>query len=358
MKKTLFISALIITFILGIAVSDLVLNLLNMITEQDTFTTNHVLEKKIQQLQDDFQAKLDHSTKKYEKISQQLIRKEADMNSLIKEIDDKITPNTIKETLLTPYPNPTDPNQPILLNPPGSESFTSPITSNDPTISQFKQTLNNKTQTIINTSREILKEKVGLLNNELLRINNELKERNLELISKLKEVEQYKQELDEHKKYINDLEGIKSDLQKTVGILETKIENGRLKVSFKGDILFDSGKHQLRREGQQLLDSVFPILIKNATQNDIFIAGHTDNVPIKTESLDKYDSNWTLSTYRAIEVVKYLVEKGLAPHSLTAAGYGEFKPITSNHSEEGKSQNRRVELFIIPKIINRSNHNP
>ena len=166
-------------------------------------------------------------------------------------------------------------------------------------------------------------------------------------------MEKYKEELEERKKYINDLEGIKSDLEKTVGVLETKIEKGRLKVSFKGDILFESGKHQLRQEGKQLLESVFPILIKSTVQNDIFIAGHTDNVPIREDARDQYESNWNLSAYRAIEVVNYLMEKGISPQSMTAAGYGEFNPIADNSTDEGKAKNRRVELFIIPRIIKR-----
>jgi len=184
-------------------------------------------------------------------------------------------------------------------------------------------------------------------------MNDQLKDKNKELTARLNEVEKYKKELEDHKKYITDLEGIKSDLQKTVGALETKIEDGRLKVSFKGDILFQSGKHNLREEGKKLLDSVYSILEKSAQNNDIFIAGHTDNVPIRSDAKEKYDSNWTLSTYRAIEVVKYLVDKGMKPKSLTAAGYGEYKPITANDSAEGKAKNRRVELFLIPKIIKR-----
>jgi len=183
---------------------------------------------------------------------------------------------------------------------------------------------------------------------------DESKKKQLE--AKLNEVEKYKKELEEQKKYINDLEGIKSNLQKTVGVLETKIENGRLKVSFKGDILFESGQHALRQEGKELLESVYEILKDSTKQNDIFVAGHTDNVPIRPDARDRYESNWTLSTYRAVEVVKYLVEKGLSPKHMTAAGYGEFKPVAGNDTEAGKSKNRRVELFLIPRIIKRSDN--
>ena len=184
-------------------------------------------------------------------------------------------------------------------------------------------------------------------------MNNALKIKNRQLADKLEEVEAYKSELEKHKEYITELEDIKTDLQKTVGNLETKIEGGRLKVSFKGDILFSSGSHLLRKGGVKLLDSVYPILMRGGEKYDIFIAGHTDNVPIKKEARDKYKSNWELSTYRAIEVVRYLTAKGLNPNNLTAAGYGEFKPMADNSTEKGKTRNRRVELFLIPKIIKR-----
>ena len=82
-----------------------------------------------------------------------------------------------------------------------------------------------------------------------------------------------------------------------------------------------------------------------------------DNVPIKKDARDKYESNWDLSTHRAIEVVKYLTGKGMDPKSVTAAGYGEYKPVANNSTDIGKSKNRRVELFLIPKIIKRIENN-
>lgn len=355
MKKAILIPAFILVFIVGIAMSDLVLNLFNSVFGKDVFTTNHVIEKKMEEKEKLAKANEAAQKKKFDQLANKMTRREANMNSLNKEIEAKVNPALIKQMLLSPSGTGSGPNQRMLLDAQGSESMVTPTTStDDAAVNQFKQTFNEKAQTIIDVSRGILKEKVGRLNQELRRINNELTDRNVELIGKLKEVEKYKKELEEHKKYITDLEGIKSNLQKTVGILETKIENGRLKVSFKGDILFPSGKHQLRPEGKKLLESVYDILKKSTENNDIFIAGHTDNVPIKPAAREKYESNWTLSTYRAIEVVKYLVEKGMAPQSLTAAGYGEYKPIATNDTDQGKAKNRRVELFLIPKIIKRS----
>lgn len=387
MKKAILIPVLVVTFIAGIALSDLLLQGFNLIFG-DVFTTPYQLKKELEEAREECRKKLaeaqqkqEEARGKYDQLSGEMTQKQANMNSLIKELDTKVNPSVIKDILLTTPSSETGNKGRVFLQAPIGEALLEPTTTDDPTVNEFKKAFNKKAKDIIDISKGVLKEKIGQLNKELVRINDELKDRNIELIgklreiegyrkevdrinneladkntkleAKLKEVEQYKAELEEYKKTITALEDIKSNLEKTVGDLETKIEDGRLKVSFKGDILFESGKHQLREEGKELLDSVYSILSKSTEQNDIFIAGHTDNVPIRPDARDKYESNWTLSTYRAIEVVKYLVDKGIAPQSLTAAGYGEYKPIADNSSDEGKAKNRRVELFLIPKIIKR-----
>ncbi|UCH92969.1 MAG: OmpA family protein [Candidatus Aminicenantes bacterium] len=387
MKKAILIPAFVLTFVIGVALSDLVLQGINGIFGKDIFLTPHQLKKKIEETQiksKETEKKLADIKENYDDLTNEMTKKQANLNSFIKEIDTKIDPALINDILLKTPSSETGSQGRIFLDASGSEVLLEPTTTDDPTINRFKETFNKKAKDIIDAAKGILKNKVGEYNKELVRVNDELEERNVELIGKLKEVEKYKKEVDrvneelkdrntqleaklkevekykkeleEQQKYINDLEGIKSNLEKTVGTLETKIEDGRLKVSFKGDILFESGRHQLRAEGKKLLDSVFSILNESTQQNDIFIAGHTDNVPIRADARDKYESNWTLSTYRAIEVVKYLTEKGIGPGSLTAAGYGEYKPIADNSTVEGKAKNRRVELFLIPKIIKRTSN--
>jgi len=77
------------------------------------------------------------------------------------------------------------------------------------------------------------------------------------------------------------------------------------------------------------------------------IEGHTDNVPI---TYSGWKSNWELSTARATSVLHYLIDDGrLRPESLSAIGYGEYRPVTSNETEEGRQLNRRVEVVILPK---------
>ena len=326
--------------------SDLFQDSINYIFNRDIFTTPNTLMKKLTQKE-----------KQLKELQAKSMLREQNLTQLIKEIKAKDYYNLTKEHLLTSSAVAADSNK-IVMKPAENEMYLKDAASDDPAIKELKQRFNNKVKMMLGVSKGILREKVTKLNLELVKMNNMLKGKNLELSDKLQEVQEYKGMLEKYQKNLDDLAVVKSDLEKKVGDLqtklETKIEDGRLKVNFQGDILFPSGSHKLRKEGVELLDSVFPILNQNITKFDIFIAGHTDNVPIKPEARDKYKSNWDLSTYRAIEVVKYLAAKGMSPRTLTAAGYGEYKPIADNSTPEGKAKNRRVELFLIPKIIKRS----
>ena len=120
-----------------------------------------------------------------------------------------------------------------------------------------------------------------------------------------------------------------------------------LVISFVADVLFDSGKAKVRSEAHPTLDKVARVLIENVPGNDIGIEGHTDNEPIKYSG---WKSNWELSTARALSVLHYLIDnKGISPLRVSAIGYGEYRPVTSNVSKEGRQLNRRVEIVILPK---------
>jgi len=84
-------------------------------------------------------------------------------------------------------------------------------------------------------------------------------------------------------------------------------------------------------------------LIVKPLKNEIFVEGHTDNVPISTLT---FPSNWELSSARAASVVNYLSRQGVEPERMAAIGYGEFRPIASNDAPEGRGKNRRVTLII------------
>jgi len=121
-----------------------------------------------------------------------------------------------------------------------------------------------------------------------------------------------------------------------------------LVITVVGDLLFDSGKAQIRPEAYPLLDKVSRILKDNMGGFNIGIEGYTDNVPIKHSS---WKSNWELSTARSLSVLHFLVnEKGIAPERLSAIGFGEYRPVATNDTREGRKLNRRVEIVIQPKV--------
>ncbi len=112
--------------------------------------------------------------------------------------------------------------------------------------------------------------------------------------------------------------------------------------------LFDSGKAAIRSDSQPILDNMSVMLVSFADYiRMIRIEGHTDNVPIYSA---RFHSNWELSTSRAVTVLEYLLENsGIVPEKFSAVGYGEFRPVDTNDTEEGKAKNRRVD-FVIESI--------
>jgi chemotaxis protein MotB len=121
-----------------------------------------------------------------------------------------------------------------------------------------------------------------------------------------------------------------------------------LVITVVGDLLFDSGKAKIRHEAYSLLGKVARVLQENVPQYNVGIEGHTDNQPIRYSG---WKSNWDLSSARALSVLHYLdSEKGISPERLSARGYGEFQPVDSNDTKEGRQLNRRVEIVILPQI--------
>ena len=130
------------------------------------------------------------------------------------------------------------------------------------------------------------------------------------------------------------------------GQLKVVIRGGRMIIALPNDILFDSGRTDVKADGTAALAKVAQALASVPDRN-FLVAGHTDNVPIKTE---QFPSNWELSTRRAVEVVHFLVTQGMNPKVLAAAGYGEFDPVAANDTNEHRAQNRRIEIVLQPNL--------
>jgi chemotaxis protein MotB len=130
------------------------------------------------------------------------------------------------------------------------------------------------------------------------------------------------------------------------GQLKVIIRDGRMLIALESDVLFDSGKTNLKPAGQTALAKVAQVLA-GITDRKYQVAGHTDNVPIHTA---KFPSNWELSTARAVEVVNFLVANGMKPQQLSAAGFGEFDPVAPNDAPDHQAQNRRIEIVLQPNL--------
>lgn len=130
------------------------------------------------------------------------------------------------------------------------------------------------------------------------------------------------------------------------GKLKVEIRKGRMVVKLSDKILFDPGKTKLKPEGAKALQELAAVL-KDIGNRDFLVAGHTDNIPIKTRT---FRSNWELSAARAVVVVKFLQEEGVDPKHLSAAGYSEYDPVGDNSDEDGRRSNRRIEVVLMPNI--------
>jgi chemotaxis protein MotB len=130
------------------------------------------------------------------------------------------------------------------------------------------------------------------------------------------------------------------------GKLKVVMRQGRMIIALPTDVLFDSGKSDLRAAGRDTILEVGKILASMPDRR-FQVAGHTDNVKISTP---RFPSNWELSTARSVEVVKLLVEASMKPENVSAAGYGEYDALTANDTPENRQQNRRIEITLVPDL--------
>lgn len=130
------------------------------------------------------------------------------------------------------------------------------------------------------------------------------------------------------------------------GDLSIVLRDGRMILQLPNDVLFDTGKVEIKPAGKTALEQVAAVM-KTIGGRRFQVAGHTDTVPIATA---RFPSNWELSAGRALAVVHLLVDAGVDAKMLSAAGYGEFDPVASNDSADGKRKNRRTEIALVPNI--------
>lgn len=124
-------------------------------------------------------------------------------------------------------------------------------------------------------------------------------------------------------------------------------KDGKVYVSLSDKLLFESGKAIVNQQGKMALGKLAEVLNKQ-TEIDVYIEGHTDNVPIHTAV---FQDNWDLSVIRATSVVRILTETySVNPLQIQPCGRGEFKPVDTNESAEGRAHNRRTEIIMAPRL--------
>jgi chemotaxis protein MotB len=148
---------------------------------------------------------------------------------------------------------------------------------------------------------------------------------------------------------------LKDTLSKALNAFEGKgltvyQKNGKVYVSMENKLLFQTGSWAVGSEGRSAVVEVGKVLAQNQDIT-VLIEGHTDNDKILGNIGGGIENNWDLSTKRATAIVNILAENvGIRKQNLTAAGRGEFAPIISNDTNEGKSKNRRIEIILTPKL--------
>jgi chemotaxis protein MotB len=227
----------------------------------------------------------------------------------------------------------------------------------DAAIASLEQALATETAKLAERDREIadLKSQLEASRARQVELQNQLTEM-------VKDSSKLKGSVEEMRKALEALEAQKRETQARVdeykrllasfkklidaGKLRVKIVDGRMVIELPSDILFASGSVDLSKDGLTAIREVGTIFA--AMKDKRFqVEGHTDDQPIKTA---RFPSNWELAAGRAIAVTTVLIEAGVAPEAVSAASFGEFRPVASNASTASRKQNRRIEIVLVPDL--------
>ncbi len=205
--------------------------------------------------------------------------------------------------------------------------------------------------------------------------NGQLEEELQRLEARLQHVERLKKELEQVRvdreaqeeklaKVRHEVQTVSREIDRITKALEEKFgkslvvtqHQDRLVLTMLGQVLFESGQAQLTPLGLDIMKQVGEVLAILPDKN-IQVEGHTDNNPIYGRLQQQYPTNWELSTARATTVLRFLIEQtGMKPTDFSATGYADTRPAVGNDSEEGRAQNRRVEIVLYPeRVIQESN---
>jgi len=193
-------------------------------------------------------------------------------------------------------------------------------------------------------------------------LKKRLKERGVNMDNLAADLAQHRKALEEYKRRAEQLDQIRkrfellrSKLQKLTQLgLKVEVRDNRMLIQLPGDVLFDSGRDSLKKDGEEILGQVANVIRSDAelSKREFQVAGHTDSKPLAG---GQFRDNWGLSAMRARSVLTYLTGSGdkggnLDPVHWSAAGYADTDPIATNDTEDGRRKNRRVELVVQPNV--------
>lgn len=214
------------------------------------------------------------------------------------------------------------------------------------------QAQNNKLGNEVNRLNNEIQNYQAMLNNttsQNQQLNNELTAKMQLLGDREKTIAQLQGVIDEQNARVKNILGSVKDALTGFSSDELSVreEGGKVYVALSDKLLFQSGSAEVNDLGREALGKLASVLNR---QNDIdvYIEGHTDNVPIRTAV---FKDNWDLSVIRSTSVVRILTETyGVNPLQIQPSGRGEYKPVDSNATPEGRARNRRTEIIIAPRL--------
>jgi len=197
--------------------------------------------------------------------------------------------------------------------------------------------------------RRRLAEEKGSLQGSLSSLEKAVADRMQEISRLTAEKTQLEQERAELAKKSETYDALVNGLQDEMAqkLIEVKRQGQRITVNVSDQVLFDSGRADVKPGGQVALDKIAKVLSK-VDDRRIDIEGHTDNLQITGELARTFPSNWELSAIRATNVVRYLEAKGVAPKRMAAVGKSQFRPVSTNATPVGRQANRRIEIVLTP----------
>ncbi|MEZ4223409.1 MAG: OmpA family protein [Polyangiaceae bacterium] len=193
-------------------------------------------------------------------------------------------------------------------------------------------------------------------------LKRKFKERGISLDNLSASLEQQRKALEEYRRRAEQLDQIRkrfellrSKLQKLTQLgLKVEVRDNRMLIQLPGDVLFDSGRDKLKKEGEDILRQVAEVIRNDAdlAKREFQVAGHTDAKPLQG---GPFKDNWGLSAMRARSVLMFLTGAAdtaghLDPKNWSAAGYADTDPVAPNDTDENRQKNRRVELVVLPNV--------